>query len=40
MTAASCKPSKYRQRQFGGAGIAEHDLDTLLLEQIEEGALS
>ncbi len=28
------------QRQFGGAGIAEHDLDAFLLEQIEEGALS
>ena len=28
------------QRQLGGAGIAEHDLDALLLEQIEEGALS
>ena len=28
------------QRQFGGAGIAEHDRDALLLEQIEEGAFS
>ena len=28
------------QRQFGGAGIAEHHLDALLLEQIKEGALS
>src|SRR5271154_3010530 len=28
------------QRQFGGAGIAEHDRDTLLLEQIEKGAFS
>ena len=28
------------QRQLGGAGIAEHDLDALLLEQIEEGTLS
>ena len=28
------------QRQFGGAGIAEHDLDALLLEQFQEGALS
>ncbi len=28
------------QRQFGGAGIAEHHLDALLLEQIEEGAFS
>ena len=28
------------QRQFGGAGIAEHDPDALLLEQIEEGAFT
>src|SRR3974390_195067 len=28
------------QRQFGGAGIAEHDRDAFLFEQIEEGALS
>ena len=28
------------QRQFSGAGVAEYDLDTLLLEQIEEGTLS
>ena len=28
------------QRQFGGAGIAEHHLDAFLLEQIEEGAFS
>ena len=28
------------QRQFGGAGIAEHHRDALLLEQIEEGAFS
>src|SRR5216684_3158546 len=28
------------QRQFGSAGIAEHDLDAFLLEQVEEGALS
>ena len=28
------------QRQFGGAGIAEHHLDALLLEQVEEGAFS
>jgi hypothetical protein len=28
------------QRQFGGAGIAEHDPDALLLEQIEERALA
>ena len=28
------------QRQFGGARIAEHHLDALLLEQIEEGAFS
>jgi hypothetical protein len=28
------------QRQFGGAGIAEHDLDPLLFEQVEERALS
>ena len=31
---------RIHQRQFGGAGVAEHDLDALLLEQIEEGALS
>ncbi len=31
---------RVHQRQFGRAGIAEHDLDALLLEQIEEGALS
>ena len=31
---------RIHQRQLGGAGIAEHDLDALLLEQIEEGALS
>ena len=28
------------QRQFGGAGIAEHDPDALLLEQIEERAFT
>ena len=28
------------QRQFGGARIAEHDFDALLLEQVEEGAFS
>ena len=28
------------QRQLGGAGIAEHDVDALLLEQVEERALS
>ena len=31
---------RIHQRQFGGAGIAEHDLDALLLQNIEEGALS
>ncbi len=31
---------RIHQRQFGGAGIAEHDLDAFLLEQVEEGALS
>src|SRR5215467_238551 len=31
---------RIHQRQFGGAGISEHDLDAFLLEQIEEGALS
>jgi hypothetical protein len=31
---------RIHQRQFGGAGVAEHDFDTLLLEQIEEGTLS
>ena len=31
---------RIHQRQFGGAGIAEHDLDAFLLQQIEEGALS
>ena len=31
---------RVHQRQFGGAGIAEHDLDAFLLEQLEEGALS
>jgi hypothetical protein len=31
---------RVHQRQFGGAGIAEHDLDALLLQNIEEGALS
>ncbi len=28
------------ERQFRGPGIAEHDLDALLLEQVEEGALT
>ena len=28
------------QRQFGGTGVAEHDPDALLLEQIEERALA
>ena len=28
------------QRKFGGARVAEHDLDALLLEQLKEGALS
>ena len=28
------------QRQLGGAGIAEHDPDALLLQEIEEGALT
>jgi hypothetical protein len=28
------------QRQLGSAGIAEHHLDTLLLQELEEGALS
>jgi hypothetical protein len=31
---------RIHQWQFGGAGIAEHDFDALLLEQIEEGTLS
>jgi len=31
---------RIHQRQFGGAGISEHDVDAFLLEQIEEGALS
>ena len=31
---------RIHQRQFGGAGIAEHDLDALLLQNVEEGALS
>ncbi len=31
---------RVHQRQFGRAGIAEHDLDALLLEQLEEGAFS
>ena len=31
---------RIHQRQFGGAGVAEHDFDALLLEQIEEGTLS
>src|SRR5262249_37370665 len=31
---------RIHQRQFGGAGISEHDLDAFLLEQVEEGALS
>ena len=28
------------QRQLGGAGIAEHDLDAFLLQDLEEGALA
>jgi hypothetical protein len=31
---------RVHQRQLGGAGIAEHDRDAFLLEQLEEGALS
>jgi hypothetical protein len=31
---------RIHQRQFGGAGIAEQNLDTLLLEQLKEGAFS
>ncbi len=31
---------RVHQRQFGGARIAEHDRDALLLEQIEKGAFS
>ena len=31
---------RIHQRQFGGAGIAEHDVDAFLLEQLQEGALS
>jgi hypothetical protein len=31
---------RIHQRQFGGAGIAEHDLHAFLLEQVEEGTLS
>ena len=31
---------RVHQRQFGGTGIAEHDLDALLLQNVEEGALS
>ena len=31
---------RIHQRQFGGAGIAEHDLDAFLLEQLEKRALS
>ena len=31
---------RIHQRQLGGAGIAEHDLDALLLEQFEEGVLA
>ncbi len=31
---------RVHQRQLGGAGVAEHDLHALLLEQIEERALS
>src|SRR5215468_7416198 len=31
---------RIHQRQLGGAGISEQDLDAFLLEQIEEGALS
>ena len=28
------------QRQLGGAGVAEHELDTLLLQDLEEGLLA
>ncbi len=31
---------RIHQRQLGGAGIAEHDLDALLLEQLEERMLA
>src|SRR2546423_1365856 len=31
---------RVHQRQLGGAGVAEHDIDALLLQQREEGALS
>ncbi len=31
---------RIHQRQFGGAGIAEHHLDAFLFQEIEEGALS
>ena len=31
---------RVHQRQFGGAGIAEQDIDALLFEQLQEGALS
>ncbi len=31
---------RVHQRQFGGAGIAENDVDAFLLEQLQEGALS
>ncbi len=31
---------RVHQRQLGGAGIAEHDLDAFLLQDLEEGALS
>ena len=31
---------RVHQRQLGGAGVAEHDADALLLQQVEERALS
>ena len=37
---AQFQRERIHERQFRGAGIAEHDLDAFLLEQVKESALS